>query len=111
LAVAAPIAPAAPVTTAIWPASGGSAAVPSLACSSAQYSMSNMSACESDSKRPIASASVMVAIAASAMSAAMRASCFERPSPNSPTPGTSATRGAGSSMVFVSPTRALLVAK
>ena len=46
--------------------------VPSLACSSGQYSTSNMSASVIDWKRPIASASVMAAIAASARSAAMR---------------------------------------
>ena len=66
--------PPAPVTTATWPASGFSATAPSFACSSDQYSMSNMSASEIDSKRPIASASVMVSIADSARSAAMRAS-------------------------------------
>src|SRR5580704_16962898 len=65
LAVAAPIA-------ATWPASGSSLAAPSLACSSDQYSQSNMSASEIDSKRPTASASVMVETAASAKSAAMR---------------------------------------
>ncbi len=71
-AVATPMAPAAPVIAAIWPASGNSLAPPSLACSSDQYSQSNMSASEIDSKRPTASASVMVATAASARSAAMR---------------------------------------
>ena len=80
-AVAAPIAPAAPVTTATWPASGFSGSLPSLACSIGQYSVSNMSASVIDWKRPIASASVMVATAASARSAAMRASLAERPSP------------------------------
>jgi hypothetical protein len=45
-AVAAPIAPPAPVIAAIWPASGFSFALPSLACSAGQYSQSNMSASE-----------------------------------------------------------------
>ncbi len=73
-AVAAPIVPPAPVMTATWPASGFSAARPSLACSSDQYSMSNICASEIDLKRPIASASVMAATAHSARSAAMPAS-------------------------------------
>ena len=81
LAVAAPIAPPAPVTTATWPASGFSGALPSLACSIGQYSVSNMSASVIGRKRPIASASVMVETAASARSAAMRASLAERPKP------------------------------
>ena len=42
-AVAAPMAPPAPVMAAIWPASGGSFARASLACSGGQYSHSNMS--------------------------------------------------------------------
>ena len=108
LAVAKPIAPAAPVMTAICPASGSSLALPSLACSSDQYSTSNRSASGSGSKRPTASASVMVSIAASARSAAIFASFLLRPSPNRPTPGTSTTRGDGSSMVLMPPTRALL---
>src|SRR6266481_5653773 len=78
LAVAAPIAPAAPVIAAIWPASGNSFATPSLACSSDQYSQSNMSASEIDSKQPMASASVMVSTAACARSAAILASFLER---------------------------------
>ena len=61
-AVATPMVPAPPVTTAIWPASGFSAAWPSLACSSDQYSMSNRSASLTDSNRPTASASVTVSI-------------------------------------------------
>src|SRR5262249_55845674 len=81
LAVAAPIAPPAPVTTAIWPASGSSFAAPSFACSSDQYSQSNMSASEIDSKRPMASASVMVSTAASARSAATLASFLEQAEP------------------------------
>src|SRR5262249_41284404 len=78
-----------------------SAAVPSLACSSGQYSMSNISASEIDSKRPIASASVMISTAHCARSAAILASSFERPRPNRPTPGTSATRGSGSSACLI----------
>ena len=62
VAVAAPIAPAAPVIAAIWPASGGSLRAPSLACSSGQYSTSNISASEIDSNRPIASASATPSI-------------------------------------------------
>ena len=72
--------------------------LPSLACSIGQYSLSNMSASVIDWKRPMASASVMAATAASARSAAMRASFAERPSPKRPRPGTSTTRGRGSSM-------------
>ena len=49
LAVAAPMAPAAPVMTATWPASGKSFCSPSLACSSGQYSMSNICSSEIDS--------------------------------------------------------------
>jgi hypothetical protein len=86
-------------------------AEPSFACSSDQYSTSNMSASAIDSNRPIASASVIASIAASARSAAMRASFLERPSPNSPSPGTSATRGRGSSVFLMPPTRALLRSK
>ena len=58
-AVAAPMPRPPPVTSATWRASGFSAALPSLACSSDQYSMSNRSASPSGSKRPIASASVI----------------------------------------------------
>ena len=53
LAVGAPIAPAAPVMAAICPASGSSLRSPSLACSSGQYSPSNMSASEIDSNWPM----------------------------------------------------------
>ena len=55
----APMAPPAPVMTAICPANGRSFSLPSLACSIGQYSQSNMSASVIGSKRPIASASVM----------------------------------------------------
>ena len=79
---------------AICPASGFSGSLPSFACSSDQYSQSNMSASEIDSNLPMASASVIAATADSATSAATAASFLLRPSPNSPTPGTSTTRGA-----------------
>ena len=49
------MAPPAPVTAAICPASGNSLRAPSLACSSGQYSQSNISASEIDSNLPIAS--------------------------------------------------------
>ncbi len=49
LAVAAPIPLAPPVTTAMWRARRGAAPLPSLACSSDQYSTSNMSDSETHS--------------------------------------------------------------
>ena len=89
------------MTNATQPASVFSA-LPSLACSSDQYSTSNRSASSADSKRPIASASVTVSTVLSAMSAAIRASPAVRPRPNSPTPGTRTTLGIGSSSVLAS---------
>ena len=83
-----------------------SAAALSFACSSDQYSMSNISASEIDSKRPMASASAMTSTAHCARSAAILASFFDRPRPNRPRPGTSATRGSGSSAFLMPPTRA-----
>ena len=55
-----------------------------------------MSASVIDVNLPIASAPLMPSIAASAISAAMRASLAVLPIPNRPSPGTSTTRGSGS---------------
>ena len=103
--------PAPPVTTATWPASGFSTALPSFACSSDQYSISNNSASGSDSNVPTASASVTVCTQLSARSAATAASLALRPSPKSPSPGTRMTRGIGSSSRLMPPAAALLRAK
>ena len=60
-----------------------------------------MSASEIDSKRPIASASVMASIAGFGEVGGDRARpSWLRPSPNRPSPGTSTTRGSGSSIVL-----------
>ncbi len=99
-AVAAPIPLPPPVTKATCPASSLSGVWPSLACSRDQYSISNRSASLADSNLPMASASVTVSMVLSAMSAAILASFAVRPTPKSPTPGTSTTRGTGSSFIL-----------
>ena len=100
-----------PVITATWRASDFSFDLPSLACSSDQYSTSNMSYSLMLRYSPIASASVMTAMAFSAMSAAMAASLALPPTPNMPTPGTRITRGSGSSSFFFTGLLALLSSK
>ncbi len=101
LAVAEPMAPAPPVTTATWRARRFSALLPSFACSSDQYSMSKVSASPTGSKRPTASASSKVAAQFSAMSAAMAASAAFLPTPIRPSPGAAISRGRGSRGVLV----------
>ena len=96
----------APVTSATWPVKAFATAPFSFACSRLQYSTSKRSLSGSASKRPIASASVMTWIAFSARSAAIAASLAVLPMPNRPTPGTSTTRGIGSSLILMPPTRA-----
>ena len=80
LAVAAPMPEPPPVTTATWRAKRFSAALPSLACSSDQYSTSNMSSSEIGRYELMRSASVMTSTVFSAMSAAIAASFAEAPS-------------------------------
>ncbi len=98
--IAAPMVPPPPVTATTWPASGLALALPSLACSSDQYSISKVSASLMLSKRSMASAAAVTLTVVSAMSAAIAASLCERPTPNRPRPATITTRGMGSSMVF-----------
>ena len=74
-------------------ASAFSLDLPSLACSSDQYSTSNMSNSLMLRYSPTASASVITATAFSAISAAMAASLADAPTPNMPTPGTSTIVG------------------
>ena len=62
-------------------------------------------------ERPIASASLTPSIHASAISAAIAASCLQRPRPNRPRDGTSTTRGRGSSSCLSPPTRAVCRSK
>ena len=98
-AVAAPIAPAPPVTSTTWPVSGFGLLEASLACSSDQYSSANRSALDSGWKLPTASAPRTASIHISPTSDAILASFSVRPWPNMPRPGTSVRRGIGSSMV------------
>ncbi len=100
-----------PVITATWRASDFSFDLPSLACSSDQYSTSNMSYSLIGLNSPMASASVITSTVFSAMSAAMDASLADAPTPNRPTPGTRITRGRGSSSVFFCRLFSLLRAK
>ena len=88
------------------------ARAPSLACSSGQYSQSNMSASEIDSKWPIASASLTPSIHGFGdIGGDVRVASCVRPRPNRPRPGTSTTRGRGSSSRLMPPARLLLRAK
>ena len=110
-AQAAPIPDAPPVITATWRASGFSAPLPSFACSSDQYSISNMSGSGITRKALMASAAAITSTLVSARSAATLASFFVAPRPNSPSPGTRISRGTGSSSVLGTGWLGLLRAK
>ena len=108
-AVAAPMAPPAPV---IDRDLAGQRllgfALPSLACSSDQYSRSNMS---SSADRLEAADRFGVGDGLDRGFGEVGGDArvlLRRPSPNRPTPGTSTTRGTGSSSFLMPPTRALL---
>ena len=104
-AIAAPIPLPPPVTKTTWRASDASLPLPSFACSRLQYSISNVSASLTGSKRPTDSAAIKVAAQASPMSAVTLASVVERPRLTSPNPGIAIKRGRGSRRFLLLPTR------
>ncbi len=110
-AVAAPMAPAPPVTTTTWRSRRFSAALPSLACSRDQYSISKVWASSTGSKRPMDSAFSRVAAQDWATSAVTAASALVLPKPTKPRPGITATRGRGSSCFLAPPAARLLRSK
>ena len=91
----APIAPAAPVTSAVWPSSGGRAAS-SFACWNARYSILNRSRSARPRYPPMAATRSFTASVCAVMSRAIVEAWTSLPTASAPRPGSSRTRGSGS---------------